>query len=74
MCVSVCVNWVRIGLFSRLNSVFFSLSPSFFPTSPLDKLTGDPPELVRDNPASVPVMECWEAMEEESKMARRERL
>lgn len=35
------------------------------PTFPLDKPTGDPPELARDNPACVPVMECWEAMEEE---------
>lgn len=37
----------------------------------LPKLTGDPSELVRDNPASVPVMECWEATEEESKMGKK---
>lgn len=57
-----------------VNGVFFSLSLSFFPTLPLDKPTGDLPELTRDNPASVPVMECCEAMEEERWIETRGRL
>lgn len=34
-----------------------SFSASSFPTFNLNKLTGDPPALTRDNPASVPVIE-----------------
>lgn len=63
MCL--CSHWLRISLFSEVKSAFFSLSP-FFPTSPLDKPNADLPELVRDNPASVPVVEYLEVMEEES--------
>lgn len=34
----------------------------FFLTFPLDKLTGDPHELIINNLASALVMECWEVI------------